>query len=86
MRFGAETGRMDVGPSARQQHAVDRIQQRFDIRDVRRARKHHRQRARHVRHRAKVSFADKLHGKPVFEEMGVADHANHGFHHCAALT
>ena len=42
--------------------------------------------ARHFGYGAKASFADKLHGKPVVEAMGVSDHADHGFHHGAALT
>ena len=56
MRLGAEAGRMNVCARARQQHAVDHLQQRADIGDVRRAGKHQRQRAGDFRHRAKVSF------------------------------
>ena len=45
MRLGPEAGRVHVGAGARQQDAVDHLEQRVDIRDFRRAREHQRQRA-----------------------------------------
>ena len=43
IRLDAEACRMNIGPRARQQDSVDRFEERLDIRDIRRARKHQRQ-------------------------------------------
>ena len=67
MRLGAETGRMHVGAGAGQQDAVDRVQQRADIGDLRRAGKHQRQRAGDLGHRAQIAFADALRGEAVLD-------------------
>ena len=56
VRLGLEPGRMDVGAGACQQHAVDDIQQRVDIGDIRRARKHQRQGTCNLRDRAQIPF------------------------------
>jgi hypothetical protein len=42
---------MNIGPRARQQDSVDGFEERLDIRDVRRARKHQRQRPCNLRDR-----------------------------------
>src|SRR5258708_21843986 len=85
MRFGAETRRMHVGARAGQQHAIHRVEQRIDIRDLRRSGKHHRQRPGAGRHRAKVSFADQLGRKPALHQVCVADHTDHGPLHILAF-
>ncbi len=81
VRLGLETGRMDVGAGARQQHAVDHIQQRADIGDIRRARKHQRQGTCNVRNRAKIPFPCCLNGESAFDAMRVGNHTDHGSRH-----
>jgi hypothetical protein len=60
MRFDAEPAGMNIGATARQQHTVDHLEQRIDLRDFRRAGKHHGQCAGDVRHRAQTVFSDKV--------------------------
>ena len=86
MRLGAEAAGMNIGAAARQQHAVDHIEQRADIGDIRRAGEHQRQRAGDLGNGAKVSFADTLRGEPVFEQVRIADHADHRPLHRRLLT
>src|ERR1017187_825949 len=86
MRLGSEMGWMNVSASPRQQNSVDRLQQRTDIRDLRRARKHHWQRTGDFCNSSKISFADKLRGKPILDEVSVPDYADHGSLHGLALT
>ena len=52
--------RANIGAGAGQHHAVDRIQQRADVREVWRTGGHQRQRTRHFGHRAKISLTDQL--------------------------
>ena len=47
-------------------------QQRADIRDVRRAREHQRQRPGNLGHRAQVSLADAVNIEAVFDPMRIA--------------
>ena len=44
MRFGTETRRVNIRTRAREQHTVDGLQQRADIRDIRGPGEHQRQR------------------------------------------
>ena len=60
-----------------QHHAVDDIEQRSDVRDLGRSRKHQRQRAGDVGHRPKIALADQLGRKSIFDAMGVPDHTDH---------
>jgi len=62
---------------ARQHHAVDRVQESTDVRDVGGACKHQWQRARHLRYRAKVSLSDHLRRKSIFDAIGVPDHTDY---------
>ena len=59
-----------------------------DITDVGylgRGRKHQRQGTRHFGHRAKISLADHLHRKPIFDAIGISYHAdNRPPHHLAS--
>jgi hypothetical protein len=68
---------MDIGSRTREEHAVDDLQQLADMRDVRQAREHQRQRIGHLRYRAQVSFSNKLYGKTIVHQVRVPDHANH---------
>ena len=77
MRFGAETRRVDIGARAGKHDAVDRVQQRPHVGDVGRARKHQRQRAGDLGHRAKVPLADHLGRKSIFDAIGIADHTDY---------
>ncbi len=85
MQLGVETGGMHICTSAREQHAVDDLEQFANIGDSRRARKHHRQRAGDIRHRTKVPFTDKLHRKSIVDDMRVPDHADYRSLHCLAV-
>ncbi len=83
--LGAEAGRMDVGARAGQHDAIDHVQQRADVGNVRRAGKHQRQRTRDVGHRTKIALADHLGLEPVFNAVRIADHADHRSSHRAAF-
>jgi len=87
MRLDPEPAGMNIGAAAGQQHAIDHLQQRADIGDIGRSGEHHRQGAGNVGHRPEIGLADKLGGEPVFDQPGVADHADHGsLHGYAGLT
>ena len=77
--FEPEAGGVDVGARAGEQDAVDGVEQRADIGDLRRAGEHQRQRADHVRDRAQIPLADKLRRKAVLDDMHVADDADDRF-------
>ena len=79
MLIVAEMARMDVGARAGEQDAVDGIEQRADIGDLRRAGKHQRQRARGLGDRAQIALADPLRGEFALDGMGAADDADDGF-------
>ncbi len=82
----AEAARMHIGAAAGEQNAVDGVEQRADIGDLRRAGKDQRQRACDVRHRAQVALADALRGELALDQMRAADDADdRTFRHAAAL-
>ena len=56
----AEMARMHIGARAGEQDAVDGVEQRADIGDLRRAGKDQRQRARGLGDRAQIALADPL--------------------------
>ena len=58
---------------------------RADIGDFGGAGKHQRQRARDFGDRAKVSLADHLGRKSIFDAIGVPDHTDHRPPHCIAF-
>jgi hypothetical protein len=68
---------VDIGAGAGKHDAVDRIQQRPHVGDVRDARKHQRQRAGDFGHRAKVSLSDHLGRKSIFDAIGISDHTDY---------
>ncbi len=74
-----EAARMHVRPRAGEQDAVDGIEQRADIGDLRRAGKDQRQRARGLGDRAQIALADPLRGEFAVDQMRAADHADDGF-------
>ena len=78
MLVAAEMARMDVGAGAGEQNAVDGIEQRADIGDLRRAGKHQRQRPCGVGDRAQIALADPLRGEFALDGMGAADDADDG--------
>ena len=78
----AETARMDIGARAGQHDAVDGIEQRADVGDLRRAGKHQRQRAGGFGDRAQIALADPLRGEFASRRMGAADHADDGSFRC----
>jgi hypothetical protein len=80
-RIDIETGRMDVGAGAGEHDPVDHIEQRADIGDVGRSRKHHRQAAGNLGHSAQIALADHLDLKSIFDAMGVPDHADDRLSH-----
>jgi hypothetical protein len=77
MRLSPKMRRMDIGARTREEYAVDDLQQLANMRDVRQAREHQRQRIGHLRYRAQVSFSNKLYGKTSVHQVRVPDHANH---------
>ena len=81
MLLEPEAGGVDVGARASEQDAVDRVEQRADVGDLRRSGKHQRQRADHVRDRAQIPLADELRREAVLDEMHVADDADDRFSH-----
>jgi len=77
VRLRAKTRRVNVGASAGQHNAVDRIQQRPEIGDIGGSGKHQRQRTCDFGDRAKVSFSDQLCRKSIFDAIGAPDHTDH---------
>ena len=75
--FGIEARRMHIGARPRQHDAIDHVQQRTDIGDVRLAGEHQRQRAGDFRDRAQIALADHLDRKSVLDAIGVPDHTDH---------
>ena len=73
MGFGVEMDRMNVGPCARQQDAVDRVQQRPDIREIGGAPEHQGQGIGDFRHGAKVFLPDQLRGMSTVDEKSRSD-------------
>ncbi len=84
VRFGAKMRRVNVGPGAGQDHAVDDIQQRTDIGDFGAAGEHQRQRAGDLGHRAKITLAGHLRRKPILDAIGVGDYPDDRPPHCLA--
>ncbi len=82
----AETGRMDVGAGAGEHDAVDHVEQRTDVGDIRRAREHQRQAAGDLGHGAQVPLADHLHLESIFDALGVPDHADDRLFHLLVPT
>src|SRR5215831_10174475 len=81
MGLGAESGRMNVGAGARQQDAVDHLQEGVDVGEFRRACKDEGHRVGGFYHGAKIALSNLLNGKAVLDAMRVGDHADHGFSH-----
>ena len=78
MRLGLEPRRVHIGPRARQDHPVNDVEQRADVRNLGRAREHQRQRPGHVGDRAQIALSDHLRLEPVLDAMGIRDHPDHG--------
>ena len=74
---GLEARRVNIGARAGQHDAVDHIQKRRNIGDVGGARKHQWQGARHLGDGAKVSFANHLDVKAIFDAIGIPDHTDY---------
>ena len=72
---------MDVGARARQHDAIDHIQQRSDLGNLRTAREHQRQRICDLCNRPQILLADHLNGKPVFDAVRIPDHADNRLSH-----
>ena len=72
---------MDVGARAGQQDAVDHVEQRADVGDVRLAGKHQRHGAGDFGDRAQVSLADHLRREAILDEVDVPDHPDHWLAH-----
>ena len=81
MGFGVKIDRMNVGAVARKQDAVDRVQQRPDIREVGRAREYQRQGIGDIRHSAKVFLPDQLRGATTIGEISGCYYSDHWFWH-----
>ena len=86
MRLAAETRWMHIGPRAGEQHAVDHIKQRSNVRQPRRAGKHQRQRAGDLCYCPKVAFTDGLRGKPLLDPVRISNHTDHWPVHCKVLV
>ena len=84
--FGVEARGMDIGPRPRQHDAIDRIQERADIGNLGRTRKHQWQSTCDFGQRTEIAFTDHLRRETIFEAMGVADHADHGPFHYLCLA
>ena len=86
MRLGAEVRRVNVRARARQQNAVDQIEQFIDGGELRRAGEHDWHGAGDICQRVEISLADALGGKSVIGQVQAANHADDGPLHRLVLT
>ena len=68
MRFKPEAGGVYVRARAGEQDAVDRVEQRADIGDVRLSGEHQRQRIGDLGDRAQIALAHRLRGKAILDQ------------------
>ena len=81
MGFDVEMSRMNVGALARQQDAVNDVEQRPDIRDVGHAREHQGQGIGDIRHSIQIPFPGQLCGIAIIDEMPGSDDTNQWLWH-----
>ena len=81
MRFEPEAGGMDVGARAGQQDAVDHVEQRADVGDVRLAGKHQRHRVGDFGYGAEISLTNHLRREAILDEVHIPDHPDHWLAH-----
>src|SRR5262249_35171009 len=79
VRLLAEQTRMHIGACAGEQDAVDAVEERRDVGNLRRAGEHQRQCAGSLGDRTQVALADALRRELALHEMQAADHADNGF-------